>query len=172
MKDMREAAFENYEAKAERAVAAENIVRAQNIGDRCRALLDFYRQAKADIVDGGIDPYEVRWTEVFTPIEAAMWHELRMAGLVFYPQLPVGRSFVDFGDPAHKVAIECDGKEFHLDKAKDRERDAALGERGWIVFRITGADCMAEGDELDDETWPTPIQAFVRKVAQHIKEAA
>ena len=39
-----------------------------------------------------------------------------------------------------KIALECDGKEFH-DAAKDRSRDAELGKMGWRVFRVTGSEC-------------------------------
>lgn len=172
MKRIQDALFDDFESTSARASAAIRIVTAPDVSARCEALLDFYRSAFGRIVAKpgawGIDPYEVRWGEVFTPIEAAMWHELRRANLVFYPQLPVGRSFVDFGDPLHKIAIECDGKEFHLDVLKDRERDLALSRRGWQVLRISGADCLADGDEDDDGSWPTPIRRFVTEIAQRI----
>lgn len=158
-----------YPELVSRSIAALKIVHAQTVGQRCEALLDFYRLAKKAIVANphgwGIDPYEVLWTEVFTPIEAAMWHELRREGLVFYPQLPVGGAFVDFGNPHHKIAIECDGKEFHLDWKRDRERDAMLLQRGWTTYRISGSECLAEVDEFDYEAGPTPIRQFVIDMA-------
>lgn len=172
MKNIRSELFRNYLVMAERAEFAQRIVETKSLSERCNALLAYYRHAKGEIVAAGngwgIDPHEVRWGEVFTPIEAAMWHELRRADLPFYPQLPVGKAFVDFGNPHHKIAIECDGKEFHLDRMKDRQRDAVLAARGWRVLRITGADCLAEGDEDDDESWPTPIRRFVLEVAERM----
>ena len=175
MKNLRAALFDNYESTLERAEFALRIVAATTLNERCDALLCFYRKAKAEIIAKpdawGIDPYEVRWSEVFTPIEMAIWHEIRRAGLVFYPQLPVGAAFVDFGNPFHKIAIECDGKDYHLDKLKDKRRDEMLARRGWQVFRITGADCLTDGDEDNDETWPTPARKFVLDIAERMKLA-
>jgi very-short-patch-repair endonuclease len=58
------------------------------------------------------------------------------------PQVEFGRARVDFlFDLGERglFAIECDGKEFHADKAKDRARDKRLHEEhGVIVFRIEG----------------------------------
>ena len=52
-----------------------------------------------------LDPYE--WAIdagiTLTPIEEALWHDLRQAGVVMYPQYPVGRFFVDFANPKAKV---------------------------------------------------------------------
>lgn len=44
-------------------------------------------------------------------------------------------------------AVECDGEEFHRDKARDETRDRRLHvERGVIVFRITGSAIWRGGD--------------------------
>lgn len=172
MKDIRGALFANAERIFERAEFAHKIVNSQTLGERCEALKAFYMHARAEILakpDGwGIDPYEVWWADVFTPIEAAMWHELRRAGLVFYPQLPVGRAFVDFGNPFHKIAIECDGKAFHQDYLKDKARDVLLAERGWRVYRITGADCLDEPDEHDPGAGASTIRRFVLEMAARL----
>ena len=97
-----------------------------------------------------ITPYSslVDFCLLFSPIEEQTWMALRCFGqLPMYPQYPVGKYFLDFGNPALKIAIECDGKEFHLDKEKDNKRDDYLFKLGWKVFRISGADCnrIAEG---------------------------
>lgn len=91
-----------------------------------------------------VSPYcNVRWELYFTPIEEFAWMALRSFGKApFYPQYPVKNYFVDFGNPYVKIAIECDGKEFHKDKEKDRLRDENLFKEGWIVYRISGADCF------------------------------
>lgn len=100
-----------------------------------------------------LDPYY--WDFVLriqlTPIEQALWSDIRSEGAVLYPQFPVGRFFVDFGNPAARVAIECDGKEFHQDWRKDEQRQRAIEAAGWRVYRLTGADCMRDSEILEDE---------------------
>jgi very-short-patch-repair endonuclease len=98
--------------------------------------------------DWAIDPYAWEGSGIsFTPIEAALWQDIREANAVFYPQYPIHGMFVDFANPVAKVVIECDGAEFHKDKAKDNARDVILQSRGWTVYRITGRDCNADFDE-------------------------
>lgn len=96
------------------------------------------------------DPYEIaNWISLFTPIEAAAWHDIRAAGLPLWPQLPVGRYFLDFGNPVVKVALECDGRRWHP-PGKDAARDAWLRSQGWTIYRVPGWRCMAS-TELPDE---------------------
>lgn len=98
--------------------------------------------------DWAIDPYAWDGTGIsMTPIEAALWQDIREANAVFYPQYPIHGMFVDFANPVAKVVIECDGAEFHKDKEKDRARDVILTSRGWTVYRITGRDCKQDFDE-------------------------
>ena len=82
-----------------------------------------------------------------TPIEQWLWHDIRACDAVLYPQYPVLNFFVDFANPVAKVAIECDGKAYHQDKAKDAARDKRLTDAGWTVYRITGSDCRKDSDE-------------------------
>lgn len=100
------------------------------------------------------DPYEVDWPMLFTPIEAALWCDIRSLGVPFYPQYPVelhgGRVvYADFANPQRKIAIECDGKAFHANRERDSERDDAMGREGWKVFRFTGSECRSEEVERD-----------------------
>ena len=99
-----------------------------------------------------------------TPIEAWLWSDIRDANAIFYPQYPVGRFFVDFANPLAKVALECDGHQYHLDKAKDRERDELLEQLGWTVYRITGSDCYTEFDEETGELGPAAL--FIREIVE------
>lgn len=108
------------------------------------------------LVDAGLDSwmhtnqYEVGdWVKIFTPIEAAVWADIRSSGLPLWPQLPVGRFFVDFGNPVAKIALECDGKQWH-DPAKDAMRDKELRGMGWIVFRSPGWRCNRVIDRPHD----------------------
>ncbi len=90
----------------------------------------------------------VGWEDFFqmTPIEAWMWEEMRNNRMVMYPQYPLLGFFLDFANPKARVAIECDGKEFHRDWQKDRERDEKLKAIGWAVYRFTGRECWEEPD--------------------------
>lgn len=96
------------------------------------------------------DPYIVAdWAILFTPIEAAIWSDIRCYGLPFWPQFPVGRFIADFADPLRKIALECDGAAYH-DSKRDRMRDAEFEKMGWTVYRIPGRDCFDENVVLRD----------------------
>ena len=110
----------------------------------------------------GIDPYA--WCAVssgisLTPIEAAIWHSIRAENVVMYPQFPVGRFFVDFGNPVARVAIECDGKRWHIDALRDAFRQREIEAMGWSVYRITGRDCLTGDDETEGEDGVLTFQA-------------
>lgn len=118
------------------------------------ALRAHYERAKPLILshepnEWALDPYA--WDGIgamqMTPIEQWLWSDIREVGAVFYPQWPAAGVFLDFANPAAKVAIECDGRDYHLDRAKDAARDAKLAALGWSVFRISGADCRTDFDE-------------------------
>ena len=106
---------------------------------------------------------------VMTPIEAALWHDIRAAGLVMYPQWPIGGVFVDFGNPVAKVAIECDGAAFH-DPGRDALRDKALRSFGWRVYRVTGSECIQDGVEhTSDHGAVTYSPSSAAKLIRQIK---
>jgi hypothetical protein len=123
---------------------------------RWDAIKWFYREHEAAILNGprnewAMDP--CAWLPVIqlTPIEQWLWGDIRDANAVFYPQWPVAGVFVDFANPAAKVAIECDGAAYHQDKEKDAARDARLEALGWTVFRISGSGCRADCDSETGE---------------------
>lgn len=97
-----------------------------------------WEQVKGPIMRGErVSPYWFDWD--MTPIEHNVWCDIRYHGLPFYPQVPVGRFFVDFGDPVLKIAIEADGKQYH-NHERDLARDHELWEEfGWRTYRATGA---------------------------------
>ena len=156
------------------------------LSDRFEAIKHNYKLFQS-LVDEGLDswmrgdPYEVgNWAALFTPIEAAAWHDIRAAGLPLWPQLPVGRFFVDFGNPVAKIALECDGKEWH-DERKDAKRDQILNEMGWKVFRAPGWQCKRVMPVPDDfYEWSNAARAEFRfqkhwgtldRVIEQIKQA-
>jgi len=77
-------------------------------------------------------------SRIESPIEQALWRELKDYGLYLIPQYQIGKYRVDFALPEYRLIIECDGKEWHRDKEKDKIRDNELGEKGWTVMRIEG----------------------------------
>src|SRR6185503_8736245 len=90
-----------------------------------------------------VSPYgKIDWIKLFTPIEYDTWQVIRSYGrLPLYPQYPIGNYFLDFGNPVLRIGLECDGKQYHLDKDKDNYRDEKLLNEGWTIFRVTGSEC-------------------------------
>lgn len=96
------------ERESQRAPVVKSILEGKGFS-RLKAIREFYGMAWKDIkaagaTEWGIDPYEVDWIRLFTPIEFALWHDIRNANAVLYPQYPVGRYLVDFGNPVAQVA--------------------------------------------------------------------
>lgn len=129
---------------------------------RFSAIREIYRLNAADIETGRYDPYCSRLENYFTPIEESAWHGIRYLGLPFYPQYPVGRFFVDFGDPVKRIAIECDGQQWH-DPKTDALRDTELRQEfGWRTFRVSGRQCVLP------EAHPESVDELLRIVARDL----
>jgi hypothetical protein len=121
----------------------------------------------------GIDPYA--WEHeagiFLSPIERSLWHDIRIVAVVLYPQYPVGRRFVDFGNPGAKVAIECDGAAWHKDSEADAQRQREIEAQGWTVYRISGRDCFTAEKETEDEEGRIRFKSgaaedFIREVSE------
>jgi len=143
-----------WDGLSERTERAHNILCVSGL-ERFEAIKSYYELVtplilKTPSYQWAIDPCEVVWDAIFTPIESALWSDIREEGAVMYPQYPVAGYFVDFGSPIARVAIECDGKAYHQDKAKDRERDSHLRAKGWTVHRLTGSECLEASREYFD----------------------
>ena len=141
-----------------------NRIRAYYSGHQ-RSILEAGRNAWS------LDPYQWEFDGgiKLTPIERLLWADIRTEGVVLYPQYPVGRFFVDFANPAAKVAIECDGAAFHTNQDRDDARQAEIEAMGWHVYRITGADCLR--DDAHDENCnrllvPSPGRELLRMVCE------
>lgn len=156
--------FTEWEPVSERAMihrAIQPVHDAREGGPRFNAIRALYdlampRIAKMPHHRWAFDPsaWADEWTvgtALFTPIEYQFFQEMRMRGVVMYPQFPVGRYFVDFGHPGPKVAVECDGRAYHRDRDRDERREAEIRALGWTVFRLPGSDCF--------KLW-TPEDAF------------
>ena len=119
------------------------------------ALRKLHALNAAGVRGGRYDPFLVKWHRIFSPIEEDAWNAILECGLSMFPQYPVGRYFVDFGDPWRRQAIECDGAAYH-DARRDARRDAALRGLGWSVLRIPGKSLV-----LGEES-PNSGDAIVR----------
>ena len=83
------------------------------------------------------------------PLKTQAWRFIVTGGLA---------AIVDFGNPIAKVALECDGAQFH-DARKDAARDRKLAALGWTVYRVPGWQCLrdvelpAGYDDMHDWGW-------------------
>jgi hypothetical protein len=80
------------------------------------------------------------------------------------PQVAFGRHRVDFLiDLGFRglVAIECDGADYHQDKAKDEARDRDLREQHGIkVFRVAGTDIWRDNAMIS--MWAEMIRLYLK----------
>lgn len=150
---------------------------------KLRMLRDYYRANEQRILSCPgkyFTSYPVDWMALFTPIERMAWSSIRCKrGVILYPQYPVLKYFVDFGNPYRKIALELDGKHFH-NTAKDRIRDRELRAVGWKVYRITGkemyrSDFMDFYDcshaELDEQETQSEIENWLMNTGDGVIEA-
>lgn len=123
---------------------------------------DYYKDFERLIINSTIkgqwqNVYAFDWASSFSEAEFQAWQVIRLTPrCLMYPQYPVDKYFVDFGNPYYQIALEVDGKEYHLDKEKDIQRDKALLELGWKTFRITGSEAfrMIDGiEEINHRDW-------------------
>ena len=145
-----------------------NDAQARNKWNAIRAFYGQHREAilaagRNEWADGDAYLWEQAGCIAMTPIESWLWADIRSLDAVLYPQYPVGRFFVDFGNPVAKVAIECDGAAWHLDKARDAARDEALRSLGWKVFRFPGWECRTDSDP--DTGKPGSAYARLKEIA-------
>jgi very-short-patch-repair endonuclease len=85
-------------------------------------------------------------------------------------QMEIGPYRIDLAFPEVKLAIECDGKEFHtdpVDRARDQKRDEYLRGLGWTVLRLTGAEIHREISRcIERVTWTYERLADKRGIAE------
>ena len=95
---------------------------------------------------------EMRGPSANSPLEKLLQAALIKTGISFSTQrVLLDRYCVDILITQRPVIIEADGAHHHLRKKQDAERDAALAEAGYRVFRFTGSQincdavaCVAE----------------------------
>jgi very-short-patch-repair endonuclease len=131
------------------ALFAEYIKHAEEIGERFSALRAIYSTIGPDLVEAGrewTDPYNFDFCAMQSPIERLLWSDIRGNMLGLYPEYPVSRFYVDFYNPAIRVGIEADGKQWHS-KERDTARDNEIFQvAGAALIRVTGAECHRGAD--------------------------
>ena len=113
------------------AVAAEYGVSYKSVGDRARKL--------------GINRgYAIQ----DSPLEKLLQAALKQAGIGFTTQAHIaGRFFADVLVNQAPVVIEADGHWHKLQQERDKERDEAMIEAGYRVFRFTGGELNRGADK-------------------------
>ena len=74
---------------------------------------------------------------------------LRFQHVIDYYDMPV--TIPDFALPKDKIAIYCDGYEFHKDPdpfQKDRQQSRDLQLQGWSVLRFSGSEILHDTDAV------------------------
>lgn len=110
------------------------------------------------------------------------WNHSVSGGQGFYvwPQMGVRNYRADFGvlfnvqTGVYRLAVECDGHEFH-EKTKeqaqrDKARDREFLEEGWPVMRFTGSEIHRDPMKCADQVGDFLMQQFLRDHAK-AKEA-
>lgn len=103
--------------------------------------------------NGGCPYKYFDWITILTPIEINVWTDIRILGLPFYPQYPVGGYFLDFGNPILRFGIEVDSKQWHTNKQADQFREQRLNEYGWRLIRIQGYQTFDKPNETFSESY-------------------
>lgn len=100
---------------------------------------------------------------VESPIEEYLFQALVAHGLDKHcrPQFEIGKKRVDFAFPIARLAVECDGKQYHHTEQqqieKDQERDKYLARKGWRVLHIEGLAIRRN------------IDLCIEKINEHLK---
>jgi very-short-patch-repair endonuclease len=79
-----------------------------------------------------------------SPVEEYLWDALTREELSFMArrQFEIGPYRIDIAFPNAKLAVECDGAQYHrgteLQLERDQKRDKYLARKGWRTLRIEG----------------------------------
>ncbi len=89
-----------------------------------------------------------------TDAEALLWYRLRLRidGLVFKRQQPIGPYILDFFCYRAQLAIEVDGAEHGSDEqgVRDEARDRYFAHKGIETYRISAAEVFRDVDGVTD----------------------
>lgn len=114
---------------------------------------------------GYFDCYVEMLDKIESQIELSLYLAMLRAGIGsdVQSQYQVGRYRIDLAFPAVKLAIECDGHEYHATKEQrghDAQRDRFLMSEGWRTLRFTGSQIFHNPDACARE-----VRALLSPVA-------
>jgi very-short-patch-repair endonuclease len=79
-----------------------------------------------------------------SPIEQYLWDAIEREGLDYLArrQFEIKPYKIDIAFPIARLAVECDGREYHRENVqqleRDQRRDKFLARKGWRTLRIEG----------------------------------
>lgn len=74
-------------------------------------------------------------------MESRLFKALIFNGYIAYTRVPCGGYQIDIVLPHYRLAIECEGEEFHSSRkqeVRDRKKERYLQKQGYSVMRISG----------------------------------
>ena len=92
------------------------------------------------------------WRRALTEAELRLWRllrDLRLSGLKFRRQVPIGPYIVDFLCVRARLIVEADGSQ-HGESIRDERRDAYLARQGWAVLRFWNHDILRNRESVID----------------------
>ena len=115
-----------------------------------------------ELLEGCESPIETHLLRALYPeLGPDAQKEIQAQYIIDYYDMPV--TLPDFAFPDAKIAIYCDGYEFHSEREafqKDRHQSRELQLQGWCVLRFAGREILNETD------------AVVRTIEQAIRRKA
>ena len=86
---------------------------------------------------------------LYPELDTAYRDDLRPQHVIDYYDTPL--TIPDFAFPKDKIAIYCDGYEFHCEREpfqKDRQQSRDLQLQGWCVLRFSGSEILYDTDAV------------------------
>ena len=86
---------------------------------------------------------------LYAELEPDSQKDLRTQHVIDYYDMPL--TIPDFAFPKDKIAIYCDGYEFHYKREpfqKDRQQSRDLQLQGWSVLRFTGSEILNDTESV------------------------
>lgn len=122
---------------------------------------DWRRRGEAAGLDGSLLSEPAAWARIGGPFER--WIFIQAPLQLGDRNIRLDLAIVGNG---WKIALECDGHEYHErtkeQAARDRSRDRALQLKGWVVLRFTGSEINRSSARCVRQIWETVLCEDIR----------